>query len=81
MRLLRLEYCKSSEPQREDKMDKDEFAQWIFANYTIDYDPMARELLENVLDYAEGMGLDEQYNYLCRMIPQVPKSVIRTVSY
>lgn len=62
-------------------MNSDEFAQWIYANYTIGDNPMARELLENVLEYAEGMEPEEQYSYLCRMIPQVPEAVIRTVSY
>lgn len=62
-------------------MDNDQFAQWIYENYTIGDNPMARELLENVLGYAEGMEPEEQYNYLCRMIPQVPEAVIRTVSY
>ena len=62
-------------------MNSDHFAQWIYENYTIGDNPMARELLENVLEYAEGMEPEEQYNYLCRMIPQVPEAVIRTVSY
>lgn len=62
-------------------MNSDQFAQWVYENYTIGDNPMARELLENVLEYAEGMEPEEQYNYLCRMIPQVPEAVIRTVSY
>lgn len=62
-------------------MNEDQFAQWIYENYTIGDNPMARELLENVLEYAEGMEPEEQYDYLCRMIPQVPEAVIRTVSY
>lgn len=62
-------------------MSKSEFAQWIYENYTIGDNAMARELLENVLDEADGMEPGEQYDYLCRMIPQVPESVIRTVSY
>lgn len=62
-------------------MGKCEFEQWIYENYTIGENAMARELLENVLDAADGMGPEEQYDYLCRMIPQVPESVIRTVSY
>lgn len=62
-------------------MNSDQFAQWIYENYTIGDNPMARELLENVLEYAEGMESEEQYDYLCRMIPQVPETVIRTVSY
>ncbi len=62
-------------------MNKKEFAQWIYENYTIDEKPMARELLENVLDEAEGMSEEEQYRYLSRMIPQVPDSIIRKVCY
>jgi hypothetical protein len=62
-------------------MDKNEFAQWIYENYTIDENPMAREMLENILEYAEGMDENEQYLYLNRMIPQVPESIIRKVSY
>lgn len=62
-------------------MNSDQFAQWIYENYTIGDNPMARELLENVLEYSEGMESEEQYDYLCRMIPQVPETVIRTVSY
>ena len=62
-------------------MDRNEFAQWIFKNYTIDENPMARELLENVLEYAEGMKGEAQYEYLCRMIPQIPEAIIRKVSY
>lgn len=62
-------------------MNKTEFEQWIYEHYTIGENPMARELLENVLDEAEGMSENEQYNYLSRMIPQVPDSVIRKVCY
>lgn len=62
-------------------MNERQFAQWIYENYTIGENAMARELLENVLEYAEGMEPEEQYNYLCRMIPQVPESVIRSVAY
>ena len=62
-------------------MDRKEFAQWIYQNYTIDENAMARELLENVLEYADGMNEKEQYEYLCRMIPQVPESIIKKVSY
>lgn len=63
-------------------MNEIEFAQWIYKNYTIGAsNPMARELLENVLEYAEGMAGDEQYRYFCQMIPQVPEAIIRQVSY
>lgn len=62
-------------------MNENEFAQWIYENYTIGDNPMARELVENVLHYAEGMEPEDQYIYLCMMIPQVPEAVIRKVSY
>ena len=62
-------------------MNKNEFAQWIYENYTINENPMAREMLENILEYAEGMDEIEQYNYLNRMIPQVPESIIKKVAY
>lgn len=67
--------------EAETEMDNDKFEQWIYENYTIGEKAMARELLKNVIEYAEGMEPGEQYNYLCRMIPQVPEAVIRTVSY
>jgi len=62
-------------------LDKAAFEQWIFKNYTIDENAMARELLSNVLEYAMGMNENEQYNFLCRMIPQVPERIIRQVNY
>jgi len=58
-----------------------EFTQWIYNNYTIGDNSMARELLENVLDYAKGMNETEQYTFLRRIIPQVPDGIIRKVSY
>lgn len=66
---------------KEDAMNKQEFAQWIYENYTIGDNSMARELLENVIDEADGMSETEQYEYLSRMIPQVPDNVIRKVCY
>lgn len=62
-------------------MNKAEFAQWIFENYTIGDNAMGRELLENVLCEADGMDENEQYQYLSRVIPQVPDRVIRKVRY
>lgn len=62
-------------------MTKTEFAQWIFENYTIGQDTMARELLDNVLNETDGMEPGEQYEYLCRMIPQVPEHMIHCVCY
>ena len=62
-------------------MNKTEFEQWVFENYTIDENPMARELLSNVLEYAAGMERIAQHTFLCRIIPQVPRRIIRQVSY
>ena len=72
------EYCFEDVKEH---MDRDQFEQWIYEDYTIGENSMARELLSNVLDYAEGMESAEQYDYLCRMIPQVSEAIIRTVSY
>lgn len=63
------------------KLNRDGFAQWIFENYTIDNNAMGRELIENVLEYAEGMEGGEQRKFLARMIPQVPEVILRCVSY
>jgi len=62
-------------------MNRQEFEQWVFENYTINENPMARELLTNIFNYADGMGETEQYDFLCRMIPQVPEQMIRQVHY
>ena len=63
-------------------MDRYEFRKWILEEYeTVFGTHFAFELLDNVLEYANGMSEGDQYNYLCRMIPQVPESVIRTVRY
>ena len=57
-------------------MNKREFIQWVYANYTIGSNPMARELFENVLAYAETLNEREQYDFLCEIIPEVPERVI-----
>jgi len=62
-------------------MDRKEFAQWIYQNYTINENPMAREMFENILEYADGMNKKEQYDYCRRMIPQIPESIIRQFVY
>lgn len=61
-------------------MNEIQFEQWIYKNYTIGDNAMARELLGNIFEYAKGMEPKTQYNYLCRMIP-IPKRVIRNVAY
>ena len=58
-------------------MNKTKFEQWVFENYTVDENPMARELLSNVLEYAADMERTAQYSFLCRIIPQVPKRIIK----
>lgn len=40
-----------------------------------------RELIQRVLDEAEGMEEIEQYNFLCRMLDSVPERIIRQVYY
>lgn len=37
--------------------------------------------LDGILDYAEGMEPEEQYNFLCAVLPSLPESVIRRVEY
>lgn len=61
-------------------MSKEEFIQYVYENYTIDTNPMARELFENVLTYAEGLCEQAQYEFLCAVIPQVPERIIARVT-
>lgn len=64
-------------------MDKEEFRQWIYDNYHVPGDncTLAPAMLDGILDYAENMIGEEQYNFLCDMFPSLPESIIRTVSY
>lgn len=64
-------------------MDKDDFRQWIYDNYHVPGNncTLAPSMLDGILDYAEGMEGEAQYNFLCGMFPSLPESVIRTVSY
>lgn len=63
-----------------EEMNLDEFEQWIYTNYTIGDNAMARELLHNVIAFAERNYFDDElYSFLSDMIPQVPDSVIRKV--
>ena len=62
-------------------MNKKEFLKWIMDNYNVAKTHFDYELLENVLDYAEGMEENDQYNFLSRMIPQIPDEIIRKVYY
>lgn len=40
-----------------------------------------KELVSNILDEAEHMEEIEQYNFLCRMITNVPERILRKVCY
>lgn len=64
-------------------MDKQEFRQWIYDNYNVPGDncTLAPGMLDNILDYADGMDEIAQYDFLCRMLPSLPDSIIRKVSY
>lgn len=67
-------------------MNKDEFRHWIYDNYNVPGNncTLAPGMLDAILDYAEGItaaqGEAEQYEFLCRMFPQFPESIIRRVS-
>ena len=64
-------------------MGKEEFRQWIYDNNNVPGDncTLAPQMLDGILDYAEGMEGEKQYHFLCEMFPSFPESVIRTVSY
>ena len=63
-------------------MNKDEFKAWILQEYSaFDYNHFALGMPGSILDYADGMNAEEQYTFLCMMIPEIPESVIRQVSY
>lgn len=64
-------------------MSKIEFRQWIYKNYNVPENncTLAPSMLDAILDYAEGMEEMEQYIFLCRMLPDLPDSIIRTVCY
>lgn len=67
-------------------MSKDEFRQWIYDNYNVPGNncTLAPSMLDGILDYAEeiaaAQGQAEQYEFLCRMFPSLPESVIRQLS-
>ena len=64
-------------------MSKDEFRQRIYDNYNVHGDncTLAPAMLDSILDYAEGIGPEEQYIFLCAMFPSLPESVLRRVEY
>lgn len=64
-------------------MNKQEFRQWIYDNYHVPGNncTLAPGMLDGILEYAEGMGEAEQYNFFCTVFPSLPESIIRTVTY
>lgn len=63
-------------------MNKTEFANYMFEEFPSVFETsFAREMLQNILDYAESLGdKSKQYNYLSAMLPQVTNSELRKVS-
>ena len=57
-------------------MNKEELKKYIKENYS----NLDERLVNNILDYAEGMEEIEQYNYLCAILP-IPEIIIRKVNY
>lgn len=63
-------------------MNKNEFKNYIMEEFpTVFTTHFSIEMLENILDYADGMEEIEQYNFLCAMIPQIPEQEVRKVYY
>lgn len=63
-------------------MNKKEFEQFMYYQFPTAFEvSFAREMLQNILDYADGMEEIEQYNFLCDMIPQVAEIDVRKVFY
>lgn len=64
-------------------MNKEEFRQWIYDNYNVPGNncTLAPTMLDGILDYAEAMEPEEQYNFFCTVFPSFPESVIRRVEY
>lgn len=66
-------------------MDKDEFRQWIYDNYNVPANncTLAPQMLNSILDYAEEItgreGLTEGHIFLSKMLPSLPKNIIRRV--
>lgn len=62
-------------------MDKNEFKDFMFNEFPTAFETsFAREMLENILYYAESLGDEtEQYNFLTNMIPQVSDYELRKV--
>lgn len=44
-------------------------------------EPITRNLISNILDYAKGIyPSEQQYKFLCQMFPQVPERIIRNIN-
>lgn len=52
---------------------KEKFKEWLFENYNVPDDncTLAPDMLDGILDYAEGMELEEQYDFFCKMFPSI----------
>lgn len=62
-------------------MDRDQFWQWIVENYNLPDDncTLAPSMLASILDYAEELEGIEQYKFLCRMLSDIPRRIIKKV--
>ena len=61
-------------------MNKQEAYEYVIENFHIDH--FGRELLSNILDHAEGMASDEQYQFLTKMLDcQLTDNEIKKISY
>lgn len=64
-------------------MSKEEFREWIYENYNVPGNncTLAPGMLDGILEYAERLIGEEQYNFFCTVFPSLPESVIRRVDY
>jgi len=64
-------------------MSKEEFREYLYKNYNVPGDnrTLAPDMLDGILDYAERLAGEEQYNFFCAMFPTLPESVIRRIDY
>jgi len=60
-------------------MNREEFENFIEEEFPIVFNnPFSREMLSNILDYGQSiLDESEQYNFLCKMIPQVTERELR----
>ncbi len=64
-------------------MDKADLRQWICDMYIVPDDniTLAPNMLDGILDYAEGMEPEERYHFFRTVLPDLPESIIRSVDY